>query len=617
MAPPLLQLRDLHLVQGRHSLLRGASLQVAPGERLCLVGRNGCGKSTLLKVAAGLLEVDRGERFFQPGATVHYLAQDPCFNRYESAADVLRSVLSPAHDWHQALQVLQDLGLNEQADPKTLSGGERRRLALACALALEPDLLLLDEPTNHLDLPTIEWLENELLQRRSALLVISHDRRFLNRVARSTLWLDQGEVRRVDQPFEFFEAWRDAWFDQQEQQHHKRGRQIAREMEWLNGGVTARRKRNQRRLKDLQRLRDGYRRQFQRDEAAIETYTPETYTQLVMNVRQLGFSWPGVDASLIKSLSMRIKKGDRVAIVGANGSGKTTLVNLLLGSLIPTSGTIKRAAHLDIALLDQHRAQLRSSDTVMETLTGGRGDFVQVGEDTKHAISYMRDFLFTAEQAHTPVSHLSGGERARLLLAKILAQPSHLMVLDEPTNDLDLETLDLLQESLSSYGGTLLLVSHDRDFIDRVATHVLIAEGHGIWNLYAGGYSDMLVQRSVGLFPETASQPTKVTTRVKMISKTDVSSVTAVTERLPRKTRLSFKEQHALEKLPAQIDELSAAIARLTEQLSDASLYTTDPRKFTQLSENMQLKQKALEVAETEWLELSLKQEDLCRERES
>ncbi|MGP0061898.1 MAG: ABC-F family ATP-binding cassette domain-containing protein [Beijerinckiaceae bacterium] len=594
MAPPLLTLQDIKLSFGGTPLLEAAELSVSQGERLCLVGRNGSGKSTLLKIAAGLLESDSGTRFLQPEARVFYLPQEPDFTGFATALAYVEAGLGPSDDPHRATTLLNELGLSGEEVPMRLSGGEARRIALARVLAPEPDILLLDEPTNHLDLPAIEWLEAELASLRSALVLISHDRRFLQKLSRKTVWLDRGKTRNLDRGFAEFEIWRDQMLEAEEERQHKLDRKIAAEEDWLRYGVTARRKRNQKRLAglvDLRRQRRDYRRAA--GNVKLVANEAETSGKLVVEAEHLAKSYEG--QRIVADFSIRILRGDRLGIVGANGAGKTTLIKLLTGELEPDAGSIRFGANLEMASLDQKRANLDPQTILKDALTGGGSDYVEVAGNRKHVIGYMRDFLFGPEQARTPIGRLSGGERGRLMLARALALQSNLLVLDEPTNDLDLETLDLLQEMLADYPGTLILVSHDRDFLDRVATSILVAEGGGRWVEYAGGYSDMLAQRGHGiggkdLAPKPSAKP-----------KSEAPLAPAKPKR-----RLSFKEKHALETLPAHIEELRGRAARLQTVLDDADLYVRDPKKFAQTTEAMGKLAAALAEAEDEWLELEI-----------
>src|ERR1700722_9759703 len=570
MAAPLLLLKDIPIRFGNTQLLDGAELSVGESERLCLVGRNGSGKSTLLKIAAGLVEPDSGSRFAQPGATIRYLPQEPDFAGFTTTLAYVEAGLGDvaAADHYRATYLLEQLGLTGAEDPQKLSGGEARRTAMARVLAPEPDILLLDEPTNHLDLPGIEWLEQELSGMRSGIVLISHDRRLLERISRATVWLDRGITRVLDQGFAQFEAWRDQVLEQEETERHKLGRKIVMEEDWLRYGVTARRKRNQKRLGDLHALRKKHREQRGAvGKVKLEAAEADLSGRLVIVAEGISKSYG--DRPVVRDFSTRIIRGDRVGIVGQNGAGKTTLLNMLTGKLDPDTGEVKLGTNLAEVALDQRRESLDPNQTLSQTLTGGAGDTVTVGGQNRHVVSYMKDFLFGPEQANTPVGVLSGGERGRLTLARAFATPSNLMVLDEPTNDLDLETLELLQERLADYSGTVLLVSHDRDFLDRVVTSVIATEGDGRWVEYAGGYSDMLAQRgpAVSAAPPAPGRP-------RPAASANLSPAT-------RARRMTFKDRHALEALPARIAALQAETARLNAQLADPDLYIRNPERFT------------------------------------
>ncbi|MCJ2119896.1 ATP-binding cassette domain-containing protein [Methylobacterium sp. J-001] len=595
-APPLLTLQDIALTFGGTPLINRADLTISPGERTCLVGRNGSGKSTLMKIAAGLVEPDKGRLFVQPGTTIRYLAQEPDFSGFSNTLDFVEAGLPPGESAHRARYLLESLGMTGVEDPTKLSGGEGRRAALAQALAPEPDVLLLDEPTNHLDLPAIEWLEAELRGTRAAMVLISHDRRFLSALSRATIWLDRGETRRIEQGFSNFEAWRDAFFEEEERDQHKLDRKIAAEEHWLRYGVTARRKRNVRRLGNLHELRQN-RRDVRRPVGSVSMNASdaESSGSLVVEARDIAKAYG--ERTIVDGLSLRVMRGDRLGIVGANGAGKSTLINLLMGRLAPDSGQVVLGTNLMPVVLDQARATLEPGMTVTEVLTGGSGDSVTVNGQSRHVIGYLKDFLFSPEQARTPVSVLSGGERNRLLIARALAQPANLLVLDEPTNDLDLETLDLLQEMLGDYQGTLILVSHDRDFLDRVASSVLVSEGAGRWVEYAGGYSDMLVQRGQGVEARTVA-PTKKEPRERTASAAQPAG----------KPKLGFKDQHELKTLPARIAKLEAAIAQLKVMLADADLYARDPARFDKATAMLAQAETELSQAEDRWLELEMLQ---------
>ena len=598
MAAPLLLLQNIHLSLGRSKLLDGAELSVAPGERLCLVGRNGSGKSTLLRIGAGSIEPDRGTRFAQPGATIRYLPQEPVLSGFETTRAYVEAGLAPGDDPNRAYYYLGKLGLTGNEGTSTLSGGEARRAALARVLAPEPDILLLDEPTNHLDLPAIEWLEGELRAMRSALVLISHDRRFMENLGRATVWLDRGMTRRLERGFAAYEVWRDEILEQEERERHKLDRKIAMELDWVRYGVTARRKRNQRRMAELGALRRERREQRQ-STGNVKLAAAEANQSGSCVIEAKGISKSYGAAPVVQDFSMRIMRKDRVGIVGPNGAGKTTLLNLLTGRLLPDSGDVKLGANLAVASLDQSRALLDPEMTLSGVLTGGVGDVVHVGGQARHVMSYMKDFLFEPEQARTPVQVLSGGERARLLIAKSLAMPSNLLVLDEPTNDLDLETLDLLEEMVADYPGTALIVSHDRDFLDRVVTSVLMAECDGRFVEYAGGYSDMVAQRGEGV--SAKETPKAAAARVTPRERRSESP----------KRKLSFAEKHALETLPHRIAALTKDISDLRSQLSDAALYTRDPKGFLEMTEKLGTAEADLSTSETRWLELEILRESI------
>jgi ATP-binding cassette subfamily F protein uup len=598
MAPPLLTLKDIHLTFGGTPLLEGAELMVAPGDRICLVGRNGSGKSTLLKIAAGLVEPDGGERFAHPGASIRYLPQEADFNGFETVRAYVEAGLGPTDDPYTAEYLIADLGLSGEADPERLSGGEARRAALARTLVAKPDVLLLDEPTNHLDLTAIEWLESTLQATRSALLLISHDRRFLETLSRATVWLDRGQTRRLEQGFASFEDWRDKVLEEEEIERHKLDRKIVREDQWMHGGVTGRRKRNVRRVRELRAMRQEVREQRHAvGNVRLDAAEGGLSGKLVVETNDVAKGYG--DGDVVRDLNLRVMRGDRLGVVGPNGAGKTTLLKLLTDQLKPDRGTIRHGANLEIVALDQRRDELDPNWTVSDALTGGRGDQVVINGKARHVASYMKDFLFLPEQRLSPIRVLSGGERARLMLARALAKPSNVLVLDEPTNDLDLETLDLLQELLSDYPGTLLLVSHDRDFLDRVVTSVLAPMGDGRWTEYAGGYSDMLAQRKGEDLKKSSEPDSAVPVRKSADSTSDGARGS--------KSKLSFKEKHALSTLPNEIAKLETEIRTLSAKLADAGLFTRDRATFDKASARLADAQRQLEDAETQWLELEEK----------
>ncbi len=601
MAPPLLQLRDIGLTFGGTPLLAGVELSVSTGERVALVGRNGSGKSTLLKIAAGHLTPDNGTVFVQPGAVVRYLSQEPDFSGFASTLAYVEAGLGPIDDIHLARYLLDQLGLTGQEDPAHLSGGEARRASLARALAPSPDVLLLDEPTNHLDLTAIEWLERDLASRRTALVLISHDRRFLSNLSQATIWLDRGYTRRVDRGFAHFEEWRDMLLAEEEREQHKLDRKIVAEEHWMRYGVTGRRKRNMLRVGKLQALREE--RRSYRANAGNATITAGSAAPSgALVIEAVGISKRYSDRPIVSEFSIRIQRGDRIGIVGPNGSGKTTLINLLTGSLPPEAGSVRLGSNLAIATLDQHRDSLDPDVTVVEALTGGRGETVLVNGQAKHVMSYMKDFLFTSEQARTPLGKLSGGERGRLMLAQVLARPSNLLILDEPTNNLDMETLDVLEDVLGEYPGTVVLISHDRDFLDRLVNGVIVPEGNGRWTEYAGGYSDMLAQRGAQPLRDEPERETR---------KAAQKAVSQVPGPQPAKRRMSFKDKHALDTLPKTIAALQVDADTLRARLDDPGFYARDRAAFERTTAGLAKLQQEIAAAEEQWLALEILREEL------
>jgi ATP-binding cassette subfamily F protein uup len=598
MPAPLLQLKDIALTFGGTPLLTSAELSVAAGERVCLVGRNGSGKSTLLKIAAGAVEPDGGSVFAQPGASIRYLPQEPDFGDAPTVLAYVEAGLGPHDGPHQARQMLDALGLTGSEEPRRLSGGEARRAGLARVLAPAPDILLLDEPTNHLDLTTIEWLEHELEASRAAIVMISHDRRFLANLSRSTVWLDRGTTRRIERGFADFEDWRDHVLAEEETAQHKLDRKIVAEEHWLRYGVTARRKRNVKRLANLQTLRET-RRTHRGPTGSAEIAASEAAPSgaLVIEAKDIGKSYG--ERAVVRDFGTRVLRGDRIGIVGPNGSGKTTLVRMLTGALSPDAGTVKLGTTVQMATLDQHRDSLSPTTTVSDALTGGGSDTVEVGGQRRHVIGYMKDFLFMPEQARTPLEKLSGGERGRLMLAQTLAKPSNLLVLDEPTNDLDLETLDVLEGMVGEYAGTVLLISHDRDFLDRLVSSVIVPEGNGRWIEYAGGYTDMLAQRGADLSREA---PKAVAKAVRP------KAVAVPTE---KKRNLSFNEKHALATLPKSIADLEAEGRALQKKLDDPEFFARDRAGFERTTAALGAVQTKLAEAEERWLELEILREEL------
>ncbi|RYH03226.1 ATP-binding cassette domain-containing protein [Salipiger sp. IMCC34102] len=599
---PLLQLSDISLTFGGDPVFEDLSLVVQPGDRVALVGRNGSGKSTLMKVMAGLVEADRGTAIAAPGVSVGYMEQEPTMEGHATLGDYAASGLDPSEAYRVEM-VAEGLKFDPAGAVATASGGERRRAALAKLMAEAPELMLLDEPTNHLDIEAIAWLENELKSTRAGFVLISHDRAFLRNLTRATLWIDRGQVRRTEEGFDGFEAWRDRIWEEEDQQRHKLNRKIKAEARWAVEGISARRKRNQGRVRALQELRAERAGQIQRQgTAAMALESGPTSGKKVMEATGLRKAFDGKE--IVRHLDLTVQRGDRVAFVGPNGVGKTTLIKMLLGQVAPDDGTIKLGTNLETAVFDQTRAQLDPQLSLWDNLVNdpemgvsGKADQIMVRGTPKHVVGYLKEFLFDEAQARAPVRALSGGERARLLLARLMAKPSNLLVLDEPTNDLDIETLDLLQDLLGDYDGTVLLVSHDRDFLDRVATTTVAMEGDGQATVYAGGWTDYRAQRG-----DRAAAPSSVG---KPMAKKGKQS-----QQVARKEGLSFTERHRLEELPGVIARLEAEIAKLVDLLADPDLFTQNPVKFEKATDALTERQGMLDAAEAEWLELEEKSEN-------
>ncbi|MBF9053214.1 ATP-binding cassette domain-containing protein [Rhodobacterales bacterium LSUCC1028] len=602
--PSLLQLSDISLTFGGDPIFDGLDLVVHQGDRVALVGRNGSGKSTLMKVMAGLTEPDTGSITSPQGTSVGYMEQEPDFTGFATLGDFATATLGPSEAWR--VEALADgLKLRLEADPAKASGGERRRAALARLLAEEPDIMLLDEPTNHLDIEAIGWLEARLAETRTAFVVISHDRAFLNALTRATLWVDRGQVRRNEQGFASFEAWRDKVWDEEDTARHKLDRKIKSEARWAVEGISARRKRNQGRVRALADLRAERAAMIRRQSTAAMVLEegPQSGRKVI---EAKGISKSFGETQILKPFDLRILRGDRVGFVGSNGAGKTTLLNMLTGQLAPDTGHVTLGKGLEMAVFDQNRAGLNPEASLWDSLTldreiavNGSSDQVMVRGSPRHVMGYLKDFLFDEAQARAPVRSLSGGERARLMLAKIMARESNLLILDEPTNDLDVETLDLLQDLLGDYAGTVLLVSHDRDFLDRVATSTVVLEGQGRAQAYAGGWSDALAQGArIGAAPEDREAPPA--------AKSGPDRVVSNAGAKPA-AGLSFTETHRLKELPSVIARLEAEMGKLSELLSDPDLYTREPVKFAKVTEALAERQAKLEAAEEEWLLLEEK----------
>lgn len=598
--PPILTIKGARLSFGTNELFTNVELYINRGDKISLVGRNGCGKSTLLKVIARDIEPDAGEIFVQPGVKVSYMPQDPDFSGYATLREVVLSGL-PEHERGQEYRadiLIEQFDIRAAQSPEQSSGGERKKAALAKALINEPDILLLDEPTNHLDMPTIEKLEKIIADFRGAVILISHDRMFLSNTSRTTFWLDRGILRRNNKGFRYFEEWQEQVIDQEIIEQKYLNKKIEEETEWLHKGVTARRKRNQGRLRRLQQLRQERREQIRQiGSVKLEVEEGELRSKMVIEAKHVCKAFG--DREIVKDFSTRIIKGNKIGIVGPNGAGKTTLIKLLTKRLEPDSGHVRIGKNLEEAYFDQNRLTLDPKKTLWKTLCN-EGDHIFVRGLYRHVVAYLKDFLFRPDQAQCPVSALSGGEKNRLMLAVALAQPSNFLVLDEPTNDLDMDTLDLLQEVLDEYEGTILLVSHDRDFIDRVVTSVIYMPGDGSVSEHAGSYSDLLEKLKSKI-------PAKKENKKEALPKKEETPKSET-----KKTgRLSYNQQRLLEILPDKISELEKQIGDTEAALSDSSLYTENPEKFDALTKQLEELKAELEKSENQWLEIEMLRESI------
>ena len=586
---PILSWEGLGLIQGSGWLFQELDLFIGPRDRLALIGRNGAGKTTLLRLIADQIESDKGLRSVQPGTRIVLLEQDPFFTGFDTLLDFALSG-DDAPPRHEVESVAGQLGIDLSRDAESASGGERRRAALCRALASEPDLLLLDEPTNHLDLAAIDWLEGWLSRYKGAFIVISHDRTFLTRLTSATLWLDRGNLRRKEVGFGGYEAWEEQVYSEEARAAEKLDAKLKIEAHWLERGVTARRKRNQGRLEKLWEMRAQRAAMLSpAGTAKMKIVADEAKTKSVIVAEHVTKRFG--ERTIIRDFNLRIQRGDRIGIVGANGSGKTTLLKLLTGELEPDEGTVTRAKTLVGTVIDQQRSLLSPEKRLRDVLAEG-GDWIDVRGVRKHVQGYLKEFLFDPGLADAKVGTLSGGERSRLLLAREFARRANLLVLDEPTNDLDLETLDLLQEVIADYDGTVLIVSHDRDFLDRTVTITLGLDGSGHIDIIAGGYADWEAKRKQRLAPAKAAKPDKAETPAPAPPK-------------PKSTKLSYKDQRDYDLLPARIEELEAAIARDEAALADPDLYTRDPARFTALTEALEQARADKDAAEERWLELA------------
>ena len=594
---PIYTIRGAKLSFGLNPLFTNVDLYINRGDKICLVGRNGCGKSTLLKVIAQEIEPDDAEFFIQPGVRIGYMPQEPDFSGFKTLREVVEAGLpkNEQNQTYRADKLIEYFAINENQNPEQSSGGERRKAALARALINEPDILLLDEPTNHLDITTIEKLEDLIKKFNGAVIVISHDRMFLDHISQTTFWLDRGTLRRNNKGFGAFEEWEDQVIEQEIIEQKALNKKIAEETEWLHKGVTARRRRNMGRLRRLQQLRQERREQIKMTGSVnLEAETADLRSKLVIEAKHISKSFG--DREIVKDFSIRVIKGNKIGIVGPNGSGKTTLIKLLTKRLEPDSGFVRIGKNLEEAYFDQNRITLDPKKTLWKTLCN-EGDHIWVRGHFRHVVAYLKDFLFKPDQAQCPVSTLSGGEKNRLMLAVALAKQSNFLVLDEPTNDLDMDTLDLLQEVLDDYEGTILIVSHDRDFMDKVATSLIYMRGDGTVYEHVGSYSELL-EKLKGLPPKNNNKKTvnKEEPKVREKNKTQ---------------KLSYKEQYMLENLPKEIEKLAAENKAIEVALGNANLYTDDPQKFDELTTKLADNKEKLEEMENQWLEIQMKADEL------
>ena len=616
--PPILSLSDVRLSFGGKPLFEGVELSINKGERAALVGRNGAGKSTLMKIVDGRIDPDLGEVWLQPGTRVVTVEQEPDFGAFETLLDFTMD--HPVRDTHSVTRVeividqyraeaeLMKMQLDPSANPSTLSGGQQRRAALARAFAADPDILLLDEPTNHLDVPMINLIESRIKAFRGAVLLVSHDRKFLEAVSTNTLWLRQGTVRKSSRGYAHFDAWATEIEAEEERTLARMKTQLKDEQRWLARGVTGRRKRNMGRLGRLKDMRAEHARRRSalgdaRSAAALNAETADTASRKIIDVRGISksFETPAGPINIADDFSIRILRGDRLGIIGPNGAGKTTLLKLMLKEIAPDKGSIKLAKTIEINFLDQTRQTLNPKDTIWETLAPNGGDSIMVQDASRHVAGYAKDFLFKPEQLRQPVGALSGGERNRLTLAVALAKKCDLLVLDEPTNDLDMQTLDLLEDMLEQYAGTLLIVSHDRAFLDNTVTSCLCPLGEGKWVQTSGGWSDAQEQLS-GIHGQenSSNNPSKTKRKTESLTKNTKPNV-----------KLTYKDTHRLKELDTLMPALTAEISKLETDLADPDLYSADPGRFNQLSTRLTAAREELESAEMDWLELEEKREGI------
>lgn len=599
--PPIMTVKGVRLAFGTNQLFENVEFSINRGDKISLVGRNGCGKSTLLKVISGVQEPDDGEIFIQPHTKISYMPQEPDFTGYKTLRDVVLSGLenTEQNQDYKADILIKELGIREHQAPFESSGGERKKAALAKALIGEPDILLLDEPTNHLDMPTIEKLENIIKSFRGAVVLISHDRMFLSNISQTTFWLDRGIMRRNNKGFKFFEEWQEQVINQEIIEQKNLNKKLEEETEWLHKGVTARRRRNMGRLRRLQQLRQERREQLKQiGSVNLEVEEADLRSKMVIEAKHVNKTYG--DRVIVKDFSTRVIKGNKIGIVGSNGAGKTTLVKLLTKRLEPDSGFVRIGKNLEEAYFDQNRDTLDPKKTLWQTLCD-KGDHIFVRGKYRHVVAYLKDFLFKPDQAKCPVAALSGGEKNRLMLAVALAKKSNFLVLDEPTNDLDMDTLDLLQEVLAEYEGTVLIVSHDRDFLDRVVTSIIYMSGDGTAVEHAGSYSELLAKMQ-NKTPQK-SEPSKKTP-----SKETKKSAAPESKKT---TRLSYNQQRLLEVLPQKITELEMELQKIETALADSELYTQNPDKFNELTARHESVAAEIAKSENQWLEIQMLKEEL------
>ena len=597
--PPILTVKGIRLAFGTNQLFSNVEFAINRGDKISLVGRNGSGKSTLLKGISGVQEADDGEIFVQPHTKISYMPQEPDFSKYKTLRDVVLSGLPKSEDNldYKADILIRELAIREGQSPQESSGGERKKAALAKALIGEPDILLLDEPTNHLDMPTIEKLENVIRDFKGAVVVISHDRMFLNHVSEKMFWLDRGILRQNNRGFEFFEDWQEQVINQEIIEQKYLNKKLEEETEWLHKGVTARRKRNMGRLRRLQQLRQERKEQLKRvGSINLEVENADLRSKMVIEAKHI-FKEYG-ERTIVKDFSIRVIKGNKIGIVGPNGAGKTTLIKLLTKRLVPDSGFVRIGKNLEEAYFDQNRDTLDPKKTLWQTLCD-KGDHIFVHGHYRHVVAYLKDFLFKPDQAKMPVSALSGGEKNRLMLAVALAKQSNFLVLDEPTNDLDMDTLDLLQEVLSDYEGTVLIVSHDRDFLDRVVTSIIYMSGDGTATEYAGSYSDLLAKQK-NVLPKIADKKKVQTSKIPESSRTVIKNA-----------KLSYYQQRLLEVLPQEIEQLVKELETVKEALNDADLYVEQPEEFNRLTLRYTEITQDIENKENQWFEIQELKEQL------